>query len=437
MSRTAFVASLCAATLLAACEPGSADPSPSNSGSFTESIDVSAEPTESGPPTLDNVLELDAEALLLGDPAPVALIKTGPSWLYLVDASTHSAERVDVSALGAQGYNATMDGDVAWDGVTVVFDSGATDIVPGDTNGVGDVFLSQVDAGSVIRVSETAAGEANGGSFEPRISADGSTIVFTGFATNLLPGVATVPQVYRYDVPTGQLSLLVPSAGAGSPYTSSPAVTAGGRFVAYASSTQGEYGDDNYYGDVFLVDTKTGATEQISVATDGMPGNFFSGNPSISLTGQLVAFESEADNLAPDDSNTVFDVFVRDRASKTTRLVSRNPAGLPGNGDSMTPLIANGGEGVVFGSQASDLVAGDTNDAYDVFYADLATGAVTRLSVGAGGVQANGDSYPDAVYGGRYLVFSTYATNLGGDGDDGPMRQYIRDLETGSLWRFL
>jgi len=103
----------------------------------------------------------------------------------------------------------------------------------------------------------------------------------------------------------------------------------------------------------------------------------------------------------------------------------------------MTPLIAQDGAGVVFGSQASDLVAGDTNSAYDVFYADLTTGAVTRLSVGPGGVQANADSYPDAVYGGRYLVFFTYATNLGGDGDDGPMRQYILDLQTGALTRFL
>ncbi len=298
------------------------------------------------------------------------------------------------------------------------------------------MFLSQVSAGSVLRVSEGAS-QGNESSFEPRISADGTTIVFTSFATNLVPGVVSVPQVYRYDVPTGQLSLVAASAAAGSPYTSNPAVSAGGRYIAYASSTQGEYGDDNFYGDVFVIDTTTGVSEQISVATDGTPGDFFSGNPSISLSGQLVAFESEASNLAPDDANTVFDVFVRDRASGETRLISRNPAGLPGNGDSMTPLIAMGGTGVVFGSQASDLVAGDTNDAYDVFYADLATGAITRLSVGPGGVQGNGDSYPDAVYGGRYLVFYTYATNLGGDGDDGPMRQYIYDLETGALTRFL
>ncbi len=436
MNRIVLASTVGAVLALSACGPGE-EASPTAPAPTPTASPPGASPSSTPSSVLSNVFELDSAVLFLPEPAPVVLISAGPSWMYLVNVDTHGAQRVDVSTLGAPGYNVAMNGDVAWDGASVVFDSGAADIVAGDTNGVMDVFLSQVDSGATLRASAPPGGQANEWSFEPRISADGTTIVFSSFATNLVPGVTTVPQVYRYDVPTGQLALLAAGAGPGTPYTSSPVVSAGGHYVAYASSTQGEYGDDNFYGDVFVVDTTTGTTEQVSVATDGTPGDFFSGNPSISLDGRLVAFESEASNLVADDANTVFDVFVRDRASGETRLISRNLSGEPGNGDSMTPLIANGGAGVVFGSQASDLVPGDLNGAYDVFYADLATGAITRLSVGPGGAEANADSYPDALYGGRYLVFRTYATNLGGDGDDGPLRQYILDLVTGSMTRFI
>lgn len=426
MPRSTLALVALAALALSACGGD-----PESSGSPAPNASASASPTSGDP-----LFEPDPAAAGLGAPAPFVLIKTGSTWLYLVNVETDTAERIDISELGAEGNN-TMDGDLSWDGSSVAFDSAATDIVAGDTNGFPDVFLRHVAAGSVARVSQTGAGEANDGSYEPRISADGTTLVFTSYATNLVASIAKVPQVYRYDVVSGQISLVQVGTAAGTAYSTSPAISAGGRYLAYASSTQGEYGDDNFYGDVFVLDTTTGVVEQASVASDGTPGDFLSGAPSISLDGGLVAFHSEASNLVGDDANTVYDVFVRDRATGETTLVSRGSSGLPGNGDSRDPLIARGGAGVVFGSQASDLVAGDTNNAYDVFYADLATGAVTRLSVGPGGAQADADSFPDAVYGGRYLVFYTFATNLGGDGDDGPMRQYILDLETGALNRFI
>jgi Tol biopolymer transport system component len=396
------------------------------------SADASATPTLPA-----GGFEPDAAAATLGDAAPVVLIKTGSSWLYLYNVATGTAQRIDVSDAGTPGYNLTIDGDVTWDGMQVAFDSAAPDIIPGDTNGFVDVFLRQVQSGAAFRVSEFDAVAGNEGSTGPRISADGSTIVFTSYATNLVPGIQRVPQAYVYEVATGALSVVPASQDGQFPYSYHPAVSAGGRYVVFAFSTQGEYGDDNYYGDLFVLDRTTGDVEQVSVATDGTPGDFLSSDPTISLDGRYVAFQSEASNLVGDDANTVFDVFVRDRTSGTTTLVSRTPGGAPGGGDSQHALMVQDGSGVVFGSQASDLVAGDTNGAYDVFYADLATGAVTRLNLGPGGVEANADSFPDAVYGSRYLVFFTYATNLGGDGDDGPMRQYVYDLQTGALDRFL
>jgi len=428
----AIAATLILGTSLTGCDAGDGG-GPSTTPTPTSSVVPSATPSPTAP---TGGFQPDAAAATLGDPAPVVLIKTGPSWLYLYNVATGTAQRIDESQLGVHGYMLTIDGDVSWDGMQVVFDSAATDIVNGDTNGFVDVFLKQVQSGAAFRVSEFDAVAGNEASTGPRISADGTTIVFTSYATNLVPGVTKVPQAYVYDVATGALEL-VPAGQVGqAAYGYHPAVSAGGRYVVFASSTQGEYGDDNYYGDLYVVDRTTGDVEQVSVASDGTPGDFLSSDPTISLDGRYVAFQSEASNLVGDDTNTVYDVFVRDRASGTTTLVSRTPGGAPANGDSQHALMVQDGSGVVFGSQASDLVPGDTNGAYDIFYADLATGAVTRLNVGPGGVQANADSYPDAVYGGRYLVFFTYATNLGGDGDDGPMRQYVYDFQTGTLDRF-
>jgi Tol biopolymer transport system component len=374
----------------------------------------------------------DPAAATLGEPAPVVLIKLGPTGLYLHNLGDSSEVQVDYTAGTAPGSKSSVDCDMSWDGTQVVFDSAAADIVPDDTNGVVDVFV-WLENNSVFLVSEVVGGAANEGSFEPRISADGSVVVFTSQATNLVPGVTRVPQVYRYPIVSGELSLVSASSVGETPYTFNPTISAGGRYVAYASSTQGEYGDDNFLGDVFVLDTTTGAVEQVSVATDGTSGDAISSGPSISLDGRLIAFQSKASTFVAGDTNAFANIYVRDRVTGETRLVSKNTSGGPANNDSVGPAMVQDGSGVVFWSYASDLVVGDTNNSHDVFYADLETGDISRLSVGPEGVEANGDSLLDAVYGARYVVFHTWATNLGGEGDDGSMHFYAYDLETGAL----
>jgi Tol biopolymer transport system component len=426
MSRYRWGAAVLAAVLLAGCtdEGGAATPTPS--------------PASPGvtPSTSPGGFEPDPAAATLGEAAPVVLLKLGPTGLYLHNLEDSSEVRIDDTTVGAPGYQLTVDGDVTWDGSQVAFDSAAEDIIFSDTNGYIDVFLQQVATGSVYRVSEVAGVEWNEGSFGPRISADGSTIVFMSFATNLDPGVTTVPHVYRYDIAAGELKLVSVGPDGGQPWASDPSVSAGGRYIAFAASTQGEYGDDNFYGDVFVLDTTTGFVEQVSVATDGTPGDFISGHPSISLDGRLIAFESKASNFVVGDTNAFSNIYVRDRVTGETTLISKNASGGPGNNDSVGPAILGDGSGVVFWSYASDLLPGDTNGDYDVFYADLATGAIERINVGPGGVEANGFSMLEGVYGSRYVVFMTDATNLGGEGDDGPHYWYGYDLETGDLTKF-
>ncbi len=398
----------------------------------------SASPTPSTSPTVPTVLfEPDAAAATLGDPASVVLLKLGPTGLYLVNPADPILVQMDYTAGGAPRATDMIDGDVSWDGTQVVFDSFASDVVSGDTNGVLDIFIKDVASGTVVRLSDGPVSNWDVGSWQPRISADGTTVVFTSYVLGLVSGVEIAPQVYLYSVPAGELSVVGVAPGSDPPLASDPSISAGGRYVAYSSILQGDYGDAGYLDAVFVFDTSTGKEELVSVAADGTPGNLASSDPSISLDGRYVAFQSKATNLTGEDTGMTYDVFVRDRATGETLLISANEAGSPANGDSINPKMVGDGSGVVFSSEASDLVSGDTNGFSDIFYSDLTTGSVRRLNVGPGGIEADGDSFVDAIYGARYVVITTYATNLGGAASDSPMSFYVFDLETLTLAKLL
>ena len=161
----------------------------------------------------------------------------------------------------------------------------------------------------------------------------------------------------------------VSSAGAqGDSGSFHPAVSADGRFVAFASNaTNLVGGDTNAVSDVFVRDRKTHKTKRVSVSSAGAQGNDLSESASISADGRFVAFESVATNLVGNDTNGFDDVFVRDRSTGKTRRVSLDSAGVQGNGDSEEPSISADGRFVGFDSLATDLVGNDTNGFEDVF----------------------------------------------------------------------
>ncbi|MEY2808479.1 MAG: hypothetical protein ACK57N_00710 [Planctomycetia bacterium] len=210
-----------------------------------------------------------------------------------------------------------------------------------------------------------------------------------------------------------------------------PAISADGRFVAFASSAPNIVaGDTNGVQDVYVRDRLLGATERVSVADlSGAQADGRSFHPSITADGRHVAFASLATNLvANPDSNGVHDIYVRDRATGRTRLVSVVAAGHPftgaaGSGNSYGPSISAEGRHVAFYSEAEDLLppGGDSNGHYDAFVADLATGVVELASVDDAGAQANwhsssiGFEDPSATAisaDGRFVVYITAATNL-------------------------
>ena len=217
----------------------------------------------------------------------------------------------------------------------------------------------------------------------------------------------------------------------------SPSISAEGRYVAFASlATDLVPGDSNELCDVFVHDQQTGDTFLVSVASNGTQGNGDSNRPSISADGRYVAFESWASNLVPGDTNHNYDVFVHDRQTGQTERVSVASDGTQGNGFCTSPSISADGRHVAFTSEASNLVAADTNDAGDVFVHDRQTGQTERVSVASDGTQGNGFcASPSISADGRYTAFRPEASNLvRGDAND-IEDIFVHDRQTGQTVR--
>ncbi len=169
----------------------------------------------------------------------------------------------------------------------------------------------------------------------------------------------------------------------------------------------------------------------ISVSSTGELGNGESGAPSISADGRFVAFQSDATNLVAGDTNGFTDIFLHDRQTGETRRISISTTGEQGNGNSTDPVISGNGRIIAYESDANNLVNLDTNELSDIFVFDVITGLTKRISISQTGNQANSRSFSVRIdYAGRYLVYHSWADNLVFDHDRSPTRSYIFDLVT-------
>ena len=292
--------------------------------------------------------------------------------VFVRDLRLGTTRRVSLTRTGGQATGDSHGPAISADGTVVAFHSHAADLVPGDTNGASDVFVRDLTAGTTERVSVSTTGtQANRESGTPRLSADGSVVAFGSAATNLVPGdTNATADVFRRDRDSGVTRRVsLSSAGAQADGGSFPwAISASGHRVAFQSeATNLVPGDTNVVDDVFLRDVPTGTTRRVSLGAGGVQGNEFSDAAALSADGRRVAFSSRSSNLVPGDTDVFDDVFVHDLATGVVRRVSAGPGGGPANGDSHWPALSRLGTVVAFGSFASNLVPGDTNETQDVF----------------------------------------------------------------------
>jgi Tol biopolymer transport system component len=200
-----------------------------------------------------------------------------------------------------------------------------------------------------------------------------------------------------------------------------PSMSADGRYVAFMSFASNLVsGDTNYAYDIFVYDTLANSTRRVSVASDGTQANSNSSSPSMSADGRYVAFMSYASNLVSNDTNNLPDIFVYDTVANTTRRVSVASDGTQANSYSYSHSISANGRYVAFECEASNLVSDDTNNLFDIFVYDTVANTTRRVSIATDGTQANSDSSsPSISADGRYVAFESEASNLvSGDTND-------------------
>jgi len=337
-----------------------------------------------------------------------------------------------VSRGWAYTYSVAMSGE----GRYVAFDSGADNLVVGDTNGQADVFVLDRQTSQIERVSVASDGtQGNARNWGPAVSADGRYVAFTSEASNLVAGDTNgAADAFVHDRQTGQTERVsVASSGAqGNAGSYAGAVSADGRYVAFGSeATNLMGGDTNASEDAFVHDRQTGQTERVSVSSSGAQGNGFSYHPAISVEGRYVAFASGATDLVPGDTNGEFDVFLRDRVSGLTQRVSVASDGTQGADSSNAPTISADGRYVVFSSYAN-LVAGPYYG-QQIFVHDCQTGQTQLVSVDSAGTRGDWCSYLSVGVSadGRCAAFETKSDNLIASDTNGTCDIFVHDRQTG------
>jgi Tol biopolymer transport system component len=353
-------------------------------------------------------------------------------------------ERVSVTSdeFEATGGD-SLDAAVSRDGRFIAFTSYATNLAGMDGNARVDIFVRDRVTGTTERVNLSSdEAEATGGdSFHPSLSGDGRFVAFNSYAANLVPMDGNLAaDIFVRDRLMGTTERVsvdsneVEAGGGGDSLTS---ISPDGRYVAFESTAPLVAGDSNSQSDIFVRDRQNGTTVRASVSDTEAQAAGASFGPSISDDGNLVAFYSTANNLAPADTALHADIFVRDLSAGTTTLVSVSSAEVQGNAQSDTSVISGNGQFVVFISGADNLVPGDTNPSYDAFVRDLTAGTTERVSVAddesqmLGGNAFNLAVTPDA----RFIAFDTPAYNLVPGDNNGVRDIFVRDRQLGTTER--
>lgn len=334
--------------------------------------------------------------------------------IFVHDRLTGATERVSVDSAGNQANGPSFAPAISGDGNVVAFSTWASNLVAGDTNGFEDVVIHNRATGATVLVSvSSTGGPANGTSYDPSLNSDGSFVAFSSSADNLVPGDSGGRyDIFLRDMVAGATTRI----WAASNSARDPALSADSNFVvfqSYSSSTDSP-------GQAYLHDRRTGSTEVVSLSQYGQPGSAPSPftEPEVSDDGWYVVFDSLAPLVEADVAN--LDVFLRDRQSSVTERVSTKPDGTSDGLNSWDPSISSDGRFVAFASapegtvSTQGLVPGDTNgNAAGVFVRDRLLMVTRRVSLSGAGPAISADGH-FVAFGG---VTDIFVVDLQGDYD--------------------
>lgn len=349
--------------------------------------------------------------------------------VYVIDRATGRVTLESVTADGRTADGSSGHPRLSGNGRFVVFSSVASNLAGASLDGTGTQVLRRDRVtGTTILVSRTPAGTPGQvWSSHPDVSEDGRFVVFESAATNLVPGVdanGIGKDIYLFDASDGTVRRVSLDAGGRQPATgesSTPAISGSGRVVAFASTAP--LGPDQSAAtttlrrEVFARDLATGDVKRLSATRGGGVPNAASYYPAIDGDGRRVAFVSQATDLDDDGRATRLEhVYLYDAGAPRLRLLSRSASGGAADGNSRHPAISGDGRYVIFSSDASNLVCaercgrpGDVNLVWDVYRADTATGLVDRISGGASARETwwGGSSGPATDRTGRVVAYSS------------------------------
>jgi Tol biopolymer transport system component len=352
-------------------------------------------------------------------------------------AGTITRGSVDTGGIQLEGASLPpVRGGLSGDGTRVVFSNdgaggGGGHLVP-DTNGVRDVFVSDITTGKTRRVSVNSNGQqANGGSTNPSLAYGGKHVVFESIATNL-GGTDTKENadVFVRNLATKTTTRVSVSYKGKQTNGDNffPVVSGNGNIVAFqATSSNLVRRDTNEHEDVFVRNVRTGKTTRVSVNVHNKQFRGISLEPSISANGRYVLFAMTR------DGDGLANLYVRDRKTHTTRLVfdeARHAHAIVGSWQ-----ISANGRYVAFMTDGA-LAADDTNGDFDAYRIDLATGAVVRASVNSDGREAAGVTGRVAISGdGNRVGFSTTSPGYTPDALGGISDVFVRDIAAASTFK--
>jgi Tol biopolymer transport system component len=349
--------------------------------------------------------------------------------IYVFDVSTNLATLETPGAAGPSNGD-SFNADISGDGRYIVFESAAGNLTKDAlAPGVRRVFWRDRQSGVTRLLSTTPSGDpANGVSMTPAISTDGAVAAFASSATNIVGDDMTNGKIgiYRIELSSNRRSRVDATRGGRGPahQSASPTLSGDGRYVAFASDADGttldeaagaEPRDENRVFDIYVRDVLKARTRRVSIGASGSDSDGPSYHPAISIDGRHVAFVSDASNLTSDRIRSQAQVFVRDMETGAIEMVSRTPAGRPGNAPSARPALSGDGRVIAYQSLASNLLCEnrcrtpdlDINLLWDVYVYDRRRHQTSRASGGEAEAWMENSRGPSLDESGRVLTFAS------------------------------